>query len=80
MVTDGRRMAEVLVGLGKVDLVGVKEEETETPGGRVVVTVRSRGPRPVCDGCGGMMWSKGDREVRLVDLPGFGRPAELVVA
>ena len=46
--TDGRRMCEVLVGLGEVDLVGVEE----LAGNRLGVVVRSRGPRPVC----GVWW------------------------
>ena len=49
MESDGRRMCEVLVGLGEVDLVGVEE----LVGDRLRVTIRSRGPRPVCEGCGG---------------------------
>ena len=73
METDGRRMCELLVGLGEVALVGVEELE----GGRLEVTIRSRGPRPVCEGCGRRVWSKGDRMVRLVDLPAFGRPVRL---
>ncbi|MCQ3805108.1 MAG: ISL3 family transposase [Acidimicrobiia bacterium] len=73
METDGRRMCEVLVGLGEVDLVGIEE----LSGDRLRVTIRSRGPRPVCGECGGRVWSKGDRLVRLVDLPAFGRPVRL---
>ena len=73
METDGRRMCEVLVGLGEVDLVGVEE----LGGDRLRVTIRSCGPRPVCEGCGGRVWSKGGRLVRLVDLPAFGRPVQL---
>ena len=73
METDGRRMCELLVGLGEVDLVGVEE----LAGDRLRVTIRSRGPRPLCEGCGGRVWSKGDQPVRLVDLPAFGRPVRL---
>ena len=73
METDGRRMCELLVGLGEVDLVGVEE----LAGDRLRVTIRSRGPRPVCVGCGGRVWSKGDQPVGLVDLPAFGRPVRL---
>ena len=69
METDGRRMCEVLVGL-KVDLVGVEE----LAGGRLEMTIRSRGARPMCESCGGRVWSKGERLVVLVDLPAFGRP------
>ena len=67
METDGRRMCELLVGLGEVDLVGIEELEV----GRLEVMIRSRGSRPVCEGCGGSVWSKGDRLVSLVDLPAF---------
>lgn len=73
METDGRRMYEVLVGLGRVDLVGIEE----LTGGRLEVTIRSRGVRSRCEGCGGGEWSKGDRLVGLVDLPAFGRPVRL---
>ena len=73
METDGRRMCELLVGLGEVDLVGVEAGA----GDRLEVTIRSRGPRPRCEGCGGRVWSKGDRLVGLVDLPAFGRPVRL---
>ncbi len=73
METDSRRMCELLVGLGEVDLVGVEELSND----RLRVTIRSRGPRPVCGECGGRVWSKGDRLVRLVDLPAFGRPVRL---
>ncbi|MCY4650237.1 MAG: transposase, partial [bacterium] len=72
----GRRMGGVLVGLGEVDRVGVEE----LSGDRLRVTIRSRGPRPVCGECGGRVWSKGDQSVRLVDLPAFGRPVRLGVA
>ena len=40
METDGRRMCEVLVGLGEVVLVGVEE----LGGDRLRVTIRSGGP------------------------------------
>ncbi len=73
METDGRRMCEVLVGLGDVDLVGVEE----LSGDRLRVTIRSGAFRPVCDECGGGVWSKGYRTVGLVDLPAFGRPVRL---
>ena len=54
MEADGRRMCELLVGLGEVDLVGMEELD----GGRLEVMIRSRGPRPVCEGCGGRVWSR----------------------
>ena len=67
-------MCELLVGLGEVDLVGVDDSAEGTP---LEVVIRSRKPRPVCEGCGGSVWSKGERSVRLVDLPAFGRPVRL---
>ena len=45
--TDRRRMRELLVGLGEVDLVGIEE----LAGGRPEVTIRGRGSRP-CEVCG----------------------------
>ena len=57
MEIDARRMCEVLVGLGEVDLVGIEE----LSGDRLRVTIRSRGSRPVCGQCGGRVWSKGDQ-------------------
>ena len=63
--TDGKRMCEVPVGLGEVDLVGVEE----LAGDRLRVTIKSGGSRPLWEQCGGRVWSKGDRLVSLVDLP-----------
>lgn len=40
--------------------------------------VCSRGERPRCSGCGKSLWSNGERQVELVDLPAFGRPVRLV--
>ena len=68
------RMCEKLVGLGEVDLVGIGDSGEEAPLG---VVIRSRKARPVCEGCGGPVWSKGYRSVVLVDLPAFGRPVRL---
>ncbi|MXW07472.1 MAG: ISL3 family transposase [Gammaproteobacteria bacterium] len=73
MVVDPTLMCELLVGLGVVDVVGVEERSN----GSLWVTVRTRSERPVCDVCGGRVWSKGDRPVGLVDLPVFGRPVRL---
>ena len=67
------RICKLLVGLGDVDVVGVVDE----PSGPLVVHIQTRS-RPGCGGCGGVVWSKGTRAVRLVDLPAFGRTARLV--
>ena len=73
MVVDPTLMCELLVGLGVVEVVGVEERSN----GWLWVTVRTRSGRPVCGGCGGRVWSKGDRPVGLVDLRVFGRPVRL---
>ena len=67
------RICELIVGLGKVEVLGVDDE----PVGPVAVHVRTR-RRPVCAGCGGAVWSKGTSAVSPVDLPAFGRPVGLV--
>ena len=72
MVTDPMLMCELLVGLGEIDVVCIDDGK-----GPLGVTVRTRTPRPVCEGCGGWVWSKGERVVRLVDLPAFGRPVRI---
>ena len=64
MEQDPTRICELLVGLGDVDVVGVDDEATEP----LVVHIQTRS-RPVCGGCGGLVWSKGTSAVRLVDLP-----------
>ena len=69
-----RHMAETLLGLKGVD-VGEAVEE----GGLVSTVVRLR-EQPVCADCGGEVRFEGEREVRLVDLPMFGRPTRLVWA
>ena len=73
MEQDPTRICELLVGLGDVDVVGVDDEATEP----LVVHIQTRS-RPVCGGCGGLVWSKDISLVRLVDLPVFGRPVRLV--
>jgi transposase len=62
------------VGLGDVTVLGATDE----PAGPVRIHVETRGPRPVCPGCGGVVWMKDRRRVELVDLAAFGRPARLV--
>ena len=73
MEDNPRRVCELIVGLGDVEVLGVEGE----PGWPLAVHVRSR-RRPVCWGCGGEVRSKGQAAVSLVDLPAFGRPARLV--
>ena len=54
--------------------MGINDSGEEAP---LEVVIRSRKARPVCEGCGGPVWSKGHRTVVLVDLPAFGRPVRL---
>ena len=74
MECDPTRVCELLVGLGDVEVLGVDDEEGEP----LRVHIRRRTSRPVCEGCGGLLWSDGERTVELVDLAAFGRPARLV--
>jgi transposase len=74
VIVDPTRVCELLVGLGDVTVLGADDE----PGGPVRVHVETRSVRPSCPGCGGLVWSKDQRPVELVDLAAFGRPARLV--
>ena len=71
METDGTRMCALLVGLPDVTVVGVGEWPLWL---RVVISVDIE--RLSC--CGRPAHRHGVREVMLVDLPVFGRPARLV--
>ena len=71
MEVDPTRVCELLVGLGDVEVLGVDDDTGEL----LRVHIRRRAPRPVCEFCGGPLWSDGERRVELVDLPAFGRPA-----
>ena len=74
MECDSTRVCELLVGLGDVEVLGVNDEA----GDPLRVHVRGRAPRPVCEVCGGPLWSDGERAVALVDLPELGRAVRLV--
>lgn len=69
------RMCALLVGLPDVIVLGVDDSGGS---GALRVHVELREPRPRCRSCGGVAWVKDRREVELVDLPAFGRPARLV--
>ena len=71
METDPTRMCALLVGLPDVSVVGVGE----WPGWLRIVIATVLAP-PSC--CGVVAHRHGMREVELVDLPVFGRPARLV--
>ena len=62
------------LGLGDVEVLGVDDGVGEP----LRLHVRRRASRPDCESCGGLLWSNGEREVELVDLPAFGRPVLLV--
>ena len=74
MEVEPSRMCELLVGLGGVDVLGVDDVEGEP----LRVHVRCRSPRPLCGGCGGVLWCHGEWRVELVDLPVYGQPTRLV--
>ena len=67
-------MCELLVGLGDVEVLGVGDVAGEP----LRVHIRGGAPRPDCGACGGTLWSDGEREVELVDLPALGRAVRLV--
>ncbi len=73
MDCDRRRVNELIVGLGDVEVLGVDETV-----GLLRVQVWGRSPRLQCWACGGSLWSRGERFVELVDLPVFGRSTRLV--
>ena len=71
MVTGSRRICQVLIGLGDVNVLDV----TETVH-RPEITIETRVERPSCAGCGGVR-VKDRALVRLVDLPCLGRSTVL---
>ena len=73
MEVDPTRVCELLLGLGDVEVLGVDDDV----GAPLRVHIRRQTSRPVCEVCGGPLWSDGERAVELVDLPAFGRPARL---
>jgi len=67
------RIAEILLDLIDVNLIGVKDlgnEGSKTP---LRVHIECRGERPKCPVCNGMSYSKVTSLVELYDLPSFGR-------
>ncbi len=66
-------MCELLVGLPDVNVLAV----CDMAGSPLEVTIETRGLRPSCNDCGQAAVVKDRREVRLVDLPSFGRPTRL---
>jgi transposase len=73
VISDARRVCELLVGLPEVTVLGVEDR----PGGPLMVHVEQAGDRPGCLGCGGRPVVKDRETVELVDLPAFGRQTRL---
>lgn len=69
------RACELLVGLPAVKVLEVAEPLSLD--GRLVVTVESIIPAPLCPNCGERAWVKDRPLVELVDLTCFGRPVTL---
>ena len=72
------RIAEILLGLKDVNLIGVEDlgdEDSKTP---LRVHIECLGERPKCPVCNGMSYSKGSSLVELIDLQSFGRPVRLI--
>lgn len=61
-----------------VGLEGFHVVEVEDHGGRVRVVVESAARQEGCRTCDVIAYSHGRREVRLVDVPCFGRPVRLI--
>ena len=74
METDPTRMCALLVGLPDVVVTGVGEWPRWL---MVSIETMAAAVRPSCAGCGSRPRDHGRREVLLVDLPVFGRPARL---
>ena len=74
MECDPTRVCELLVGLGDVEVLGVDD----AAGGPLRVHIRCRQRRPCCGGCGGPVWSKGERGVELAWSLGLSLIAALV--
>jgi transposase len=73
VITDARRVSEVLVGLPAVSVIGVDD----VAGQPLVVHVEQAGARPSCLGCGAVPVVKDREVVELVDLPYGGRQSRL---
>ncbi len=75
METNATRMCALLVGLPDVNVLAVDDDDPSAP---LRVHVETRAVLVGCDGCGTRAQLKDRRDVALVDLAAFGRPAVLV--
>ncbi len=73
MSSDPTRMCELLVGLPDVNVLEVTETDDA-----LRVKIETRGDRPTCRDCGGLVKVKDRDEVEYADLPCFGRRSVLV--
>ena len=78
MEQNASRIAEILLGLEDVNLIGVEDLDDEGVKLPLRVHIECRGERPKCSVCGGESYSKGTYRVELNDLPCFGRPVRLI--
>lgn len=77
MESDPTRMCELLVGLPDVRVLGVSGDPRNRQE-QLVVRIESKTVEVGCAQCGTRATVKDRSEVRLVDLPAFGRPAILL--
>ena len=66
------RIAEILLGLKDVNLIGVEDLDDEGVKLPLRVHIERRGERPKCPVCNGESYSKGSSLVELIDLQSFG--------
>jgi transposase len=72
------RIAEILLGLDDVNLIGVEDHLDQGVKLPLRVHIECRGQRPKCPVCSGQSYAKGTYLVELYDLPSFGRPVRLI--
>ncbi len=72
------RIAEILLGLKDVNLIGVEDHLDQGVILPLRVHIECRGLRPKCPVGSGESYSKGSSLVELNDLPSFGRPVRLI--
>lgn len=78
MEENATRIAEILLGLEDVNLIGVEDIVERGIKLTLRVHIECRGERPKCPVCSGESYSKGTYLVELTDLPCFGRAVRLI--
>ncbi len=74
MDCDRRRVNEMIVGLGDVEVLAADD----ITGKLLRVIVRRQIPRPLCGVCGGPLWSHDERVAELLDQSVFDIATRLV--